>query len=335
VWVVRRADLDLSELMRALGGLLLAAGATVLLLRKSGHGGWSDFARVIVVLVPAAVLYGLALEPPPQERARPWQSVLAVTSILLVPVVLFECLHWIGASTRHLLYDAAVFALTGALAAHAARRARVAYAGLLAALALLIAWLLVWGKIVDHPSANTFRWLLVAAAAVLLLAAARMARAGVPAGGDVAIAGGLAAVAAGVLGVIIGAFVALARLITTGLTGSVVTSSGGSITRSHVGEPLVSGAPISLHTSGAQHLGWDVYLLLASLALVWIGSRLRVRGLGYVGGAGLIAFVISVGVQITRLEAGRSASHALAGWPLALLIIGVLALVLSAAGAER
>jgi hypothetical protein len=60
-----------------------------------------------------------------------------------------------------------------------------------------------------------------------------------------------------------------------------------------------------------------------------------VRGLGYVGGAGAIAFVISAGAQITRLEAGRNATHAVAGWPLALLIAGVLALAMSRLRAER
>jgi hypothetical protein len=85
-----------------------------------------------------------------------------------------------------------VFALTGLLAASAARRARVTYSGLLAALALLVAWLLVWSKILNHPSANTFRWLLVASAVLLLLVAARLMRASAIAASEVATAGGIA-----------------------------------------------------------------------------------------------------------------------------------------------
>jgi hypothetical protein len=80
-----------------------------------------------------------------------------------------------------------------------------------------------------------------------------------------------------------------------------------------------------LHTSGLQHFGWDLYLLVVSLALVWVGSRARVRGLGYVGGVGLLAFVLSIGAELTRLESGRAPTGSI-GWPLTLLIIGVAGL---------
>lgn len=84
--------------------------------------------------------------------------------------------------------------------------------------------------------------------------------------------------------------------------------------------------PLPLHTSGLQHFGWDLYLLVVSLALVWVGSRARVRGMGYVGGIGLLAFLLSVGAQITRIESGRAPTAAIVGWPLALLVIGVAGL---------
>ena len=195
---------ELADLLRSVGGLLFAVGAVVLLVRKSGDHEWSIFARLLVVLVPAVVLYVLALGGPgrPQgESARPWQSVLMVAAILLGPLALYEFLNWVGASTHHLLYNAGVFALTGLLAGYAARRARVRYAALLAGLALLVSWLLVWGQILDHPSADTYRWLLVAGATLLLGASARLARANAIGAGEVATAGGVAAVAAGVLGV--------------------------------------------------------------------------------------------------------------------------------------
>jgi hypothetical protein len=69
-----------------------------------------------------------------------------------------------------------------------------------------------------------------------------------------------------------------------------------------------------------------VYLPILSLGLVWVGSRVHARGLGYVGGFGLLAFLISAGAQITRLESGRAPSTGVVGWPLALLIIGVVGL---------
>ena len=377
---MRLSRRDLTDLSRSVGGLLFAAGAVLVLVRKSGHHEWGGFVRVLVVLVPAVLLYVLALggadRPRGEDRsadahtdtdaaARPWQSVLMVAAILLVPVVLFELLRWVGASTRHSLYGAAVFALTALLAGYAVRRARVSYAALLAGLALLVAWQEVWQEILGHPSAGTSRWLLVAAAVLLFAGAGVLARARAIGASELATAGGIAAVAAGVLGVIVGAFVGIFRSIAT-LGGAGGASSSGrrifsgarvdsgplgvshrsvaqitSLPRgahlvdrlprgrlaqppSHLANPFVAG------TSGLQHFGWDLYLLVVSLALVWVGARVRARGLGYVGGVGLLAFLISVGVQITRLESGREPTASIVGWPLALLIVGIAGLALPA-----
>jgi hypothetical protein len=364
---------DRTNLIRSVSGLLFAVGALVLLERKSGHHHWGDFARLLVVLVPAAVLYLLALgmlDSSRSEEAEPWQSVLAVVAILLGPVALFQLLEWIGASTHHVLYDAGVFALTALLAGYAAKRAHAPYAALLAALSLLVTWLLLWSKILSHPSADTYRWLLVAAAALLLLGSARLMRIGAIGAGEVATAGGLTAVAAGVFGVIVGYFLsAFGPLINLSEGSNSVTSSrvfssssenasvnlASGPAHGHLGRiphltsgrlpkrthlPTVSGLPHRvvahqfhagalpnlLHNSGVQHFGWDLYLLVVSLMLVWIGSRARVRGLGYVGGVGLLAFIVSVGSQITRIEAGRAPTSAIVGWPLTLIVLGVLGL---------
>jgi hypothetical protein len=405
------------DLLRSVGGVLFAVGAVLVLTRESGHHGWGDFARLLVVLVPAVVLYLLALNgtesaggtggagaggtegvndsggareaggvrgAEADDHARPWQSVLMVVAILLVPVVLLEFLAWVGASTGHVLYGAGVFAVTALFAGYGARRARVSYAALLAGLSLLLTWLLVWEKILGHPSANTYRWLLVAAAVLLFVFAARLARAGAIGAGELATAGGIAAVMAGVLGVIIGSFVGafsgLTRAFSKAGETSSFSSGSGSIGRSgsiiglgagkasvirrtsgsrissgrrfphilsirgvssrhHVplypriprNPPILRGHhlssnPFAIHTNGLQHFGWDLYLLVVSLALVWVGSRVRARGLGYVGGVGLLAFLISVGEQVTRLEFGHTPTTSIVGWPLALLIIGLAGL---------
>jgi hypothetical protein len=411
------------DLLRSAGGVLFAVGAVLVLARKSGHHGWGDFARLLVVLVPAVVLYVLALggaesaggsesvggpEGVRDEHAHPWQSVLMVVAILLGPVVLLEFLAWVGANTGHVLYGAGVFAVTALLAGYGARRARVSYAALLAGLSLLLTWLLLWEKILGHPSANTYRWLLVAAAVLLFVFAARLARASAIGAGELATAGGIAAVMAGVLGVIIGSFVGafsgLAGAFSKASETSSISSGSGSIggsgsiiglgagkasvisrasgtirgsvasrgsvigrasgnirgsirgvsSRPHISRiphvphvsvnphvprtsPILrnpqilrshhlSSNPFAIHTNGLQHFGWDLYLLVVSLALVWVGSRARVRGLGYVGGVGLLAFLISVGEQVTRLESGRAPTSHIVGWPLALLIIGLAGL---------
>lgn len=331
---------DVRDLLRSLGGLLFAAGAVVLFARKSEHQGWSDFELLLLVLVPALVLYVLALglfAPERGEEARPWQSVLMVVAIGLGPVVLFEFLSWIGASTPNLLYDAGVFALSSLLAAYAARRARVSYAALLAGLSLLVAWLFLWGKILDHPSTDTFRWFLLIAAALLFAVAVRLARTGSIGAGEVATAGGIAAVSAGVLGVIIGSFVGVFRSLvpfdessSTSESSSAAISSGPHALSTPPFPRMFHTSPSPIaHVSGLQHFGWDLYLLIASLALVWIGSRVRVRGLGYVGGAGLLAFILSVALQVTRLESGRAPTASLLGWPLALLVAGLAGLLAS------
>ena len=79
-----------------------------------------------------------------------------------------------------------------------------------------------------------------------------------------------------------------------------------------------------LHLSGSQTLGWDVYLLILALALIWLGARTRTRGLGYVGGFGVAMFLVSVAAQLTRLESGRGPSSTLAGWPLVLVGLGLV-----------
>jgi hypothetical protein len=405
---------DIPDILRTVGGLLFAAGAVLLLVRKSSHHELGAFAQLLVVLIPAVTLYLLALgvleDTPstPNEKAQPWQSVLMVAAILLGPVVLLELLHWLGASTHHVLYVAGVFAITGLLAGYAARRARVSYAALLAGLSLIVTWLLVWEKILGHPSANTYRWLLVVAAVLLLAVAARLARASAIGASEVATAGGIAAVAAGVLGVVIGSFVGafsgLSRVLSSNTETSSFSSGSGSVggsgsiiglgagkasvitrasgtfrgsvasrasiigrasgnvrgsirgvsSRHHVSRiphiphvPVnphiprnslilrnprilhshhISSNPFAIHTNGLQHFGWDLYLLVVSLVLVWIGSRVRARGLGYVGGVGLLAFLISVGAQITRLEFGHTPTTSIVGWPLALLIVGLAGL---------
>lgn len=359
-----------TDLSRSIGGLLFATGAVVLFARKSGHHGWSDFALMLAVLIPAVILYVLALgvlDRPEDDRPRPWRTVLMVEAILLWPIALLAFLQWVGAHTNHPLYLAGVFAVTCLLAAYATRHARIRYAALLAGLSSLIAWGYVWEKILHHPSANTARWLLVAAGALLLTVAARLARARAIGANEIATAGGLAAVAAGVFGVIVGGVVALFRpLLTITESSSVVTTTPrrlsarsisleGNVPRavrtyaaSHHGLPphplalhrAFPATPIPhrrggsavpslvhvAHTSGLQHFGWDLYLLVVSVALVFVAARWHIRGLGYVGGIGLLAFIVSVAAQITRLEVGRAPTASVVGWPLALILIGAAGL---------
>jgi hypothetical protein len=319
---MRSSRRDLTDLSRSVGGVLLVVAAFVVLARKPGEGQLSDLARVLITGAPAIVLYMLAVGAVERDRindGEPWRAILLVASILLGTVALFELLRWIGADTTNALWSAGVFAVSGLLAGYGAQRATVPYGALLAGLAALSAWLLTCAKILSDPSAGTIRWLLVAGGGLLFVAASVIARRDALGAPEVAIAGGVAAVAAGVLGVFVGYFVGIFR----GFVGSALSHSG----PSHRAFEL----PGIAHASGLQSFGWDMYLLLVSLGLVWVGSRVRARGLGYVGAAGLLGFVISVGAQITRIESGHAPSSSLAGWPLALVGIGAVALIAPAA----
>jgi len=317
---MRSSRRDLTDLSRSVGGVLLAVGAVVVLARKSGEDRWGDFARVLITGAPAIVLYMLAVGAVERDRindGESWRAILLVASILLGTVAQFELLRWIGADTTNALWSAGVFAVSGLLAGYGAQRATVPYGALLAGLAALSAWLLTCAKILGDPSTDTIRWLLVAGGGLLFVAASAIARRDALGAREVAIAGGIAAVAAGVLGVFVGYFVSIFR----GFVSSVRALPHSGSSHSAFEFPGIA------HASGLQSFGWDLYLLLVSLGLVWIGSRVRARGLGYVGTAGLFGFVISVSTQITRLESGHAPSSSLAGWPLALVGIGAVALI--------
>jgi hypothetical protein len=297
--------------LRSIGGLLFASGALVLFIRKTSH--WGDFALLLVLAIPAVLLYALGSRGPDsgadedgEDIASPWQSVLLVYAIFLTPLALFQFLQWIGGTTGDSLNQAWIFALTGGLAVLVSRRVGVWYGGFLAALSFLIAWLSLWDKILDHPSATTTRWLLIIFALLALAGAAYIGRTNVRRASEVVTIAGLAAVVAGIFG----------------LAGTLATVAA---TRLSFG-----GAP-QISLSARQHTEWDIYLLVVSLLLIWYASRRGVRGPAYVGGLGLIAFIFSAGAQIVRLLDGESVGSVWA-WPIILLVLGA---VLLAAGFLR
>jgi hypothetical protein len=345
---------DRQAVLRSVGGLLLAVGCVVILSRRSGAHHWTKFELMALIAVPTMLLYGLAVAGAPRAGAggpEAWRSILLVTAVLLAPVSLFLFLNWAGASTKHLLYDAGVLVLTAALATVGAMRAQAPYVVLLAGLALLLAWMLVWAKIVHDPSAETVRWLLLAGGALLLLASSVIGGLATRAvgAGELAIAGAVGALAAGLVGIFVGGFGILGSILGGPLT--TVTSSGSSSSESSVtvestgtatspgqGAPVVTEHVIhrpqethvfASHLSGGQTPGWDIYLLVLSLGLVLAGSRTKARGLGYVGAIGLLFFIESVGTQISRQLSGHGPSSSLAGWPLVLVILGVAGLAAS------
>jgi hypothetical protein len=69
-----------------------------------------------------------------------------------------------------------------------------------------------------------------------------------------------------------------------------------------------------------------VFLLVLALALVWYGVRAAWRGPVYVGAIALLAFTLSVGIEVAGIFDGDAPSGDLFGWPLLLLVVGGAAL---------
>ena len=296
------------ELLLSLGGLLFAAGALTLFIRKTSREDWSDFPLLLVLLIPCVLLYALGLglvrlgedRPPARGDARPWQSVVLVVAILLAPLALFQFLETIDGSTDDSLNQAWIFLLTAALAAVAAVRIGAVFPTLLAALFGLLAWLALWDEILE-PSEETVRYLLVVVALILAAVAVvlQVRRRGFAP--DVMTGAGIAAVSAGILGI-----GATASQFAFGLAGGFApTPEAGEIQQEEI---------------------WNVYLLLISLALVLYGNRVHARGPVYVGAFGLFGFIVGVGAEVSAFASGEAPDGSLVGWPLLLLLLGAAGL---------
>lgn len=296
------------DLLRSVGGLLFACGVVAWEIREAGS--WGLGGRMVVVMVPAVVLYLLALDVGgrrrhgPRDDPEPWQTVLAVVAVFLNSIWLTLFCRWIGLHGSPVLIGG--LGLSSLSAWYVALRANVRYAALLGALDVVIAWLALWNKILGYQSGNANRWLLLVIGAILLLGAAGVARLGRRESSELVTAAGVA----GVLAAAAGVFIDL-----VGFSLNRVVHAAG-LARS-VGS-----------FNARQHFVWDLLLLLIAVGLITYGARVRVRGPGYVGAVGLLVFLFSIGAQISTRLSGSTPSDSVVGWPLALLLIGAGALVL-------
>ena len=96
------------DVLRILGGLLFTAGALALFVRKANHSQWGDFGRLLVLLVPCAVLFLLGLRAA-AERPATAQSVLLVLAVILVPLTLFQFLALVNGNANDSLNAAWIF----------------------------------------------------------------------------------------------------------------------------------------------------------------------------------------------------------------------------------
>jgi hypothetical protein len=281
---------DRNDWLRIVGGVMFATGVLVLLIRKSGP--WSNWVVFFALLIPALALIGGAfLERGPAVREG-WKAAFLVFGTLLLLVALFQLVQAAHGHLRgwNLVWT---FAVTGAVALFTSFALHTPFQTLLGAIFGIVAWLAFWGKVLSHPSPSTFQWLLVVLAVVYFVVAIVLARAGRAQYLDLITAASLAAVLAAAF-----TFAGLAPRF-----GGVSAVSA-----------IPSGVP-------KPSQGWNIFLLVVSLASIGFGSRGPTRGPSYIGALGLTAFIGLVGVDaVHRISGGKAAG--VAGWPLILLILG-------------
>jgi hypothetical protein len=287
---------DRRDWLRLLGGILLAAGAVVLSIRKETD--WSDWALLLVLLVPCAVLYGLAFAGRRWPSLQGWQSAFFAFAVLLLPIVFLQFIEAIDGDTSSRLNIAWIFGVSAAVAALTALRTDAWWQMLIAGIYAGAAWLALWAEVLDDPSGDTLRWLLILFAAILLVAALVLARDSRRVGSDLITVAGIAAVLAGGISL-------------AGLAGASADLSG----------LLTDDTP-----NPSQ--GWNVFLLVVSLLLIAYGARSFTRGPGYVGAFGLLVFIGVVGADIVSRLKGEEGGGVV-GWPLILLLLGAAALIAS------
>jgi hypothetical protein len=166
------------------------------------------------------------------------------------------------------------------------------YTALLGGLSLLIAWLAVWDKILDNPSTKTNRWLLLAFAALLIVAAIALRQAWAAQSVELTTVVGVAIVLVGVLTVAI-------------VAGRVI---------GRVGARIGGNAGPSVF--------WDLVLLFFALALIAVAARVGGRGPGYTGALCLLIFITIIGADVNAIVDGKSPSSDISGWAIALLVVG-------------
>src|SRR5688500_379852 len=88
---------DRLDWLRLLGGILVAAGAVVLSIRKDGD--WSNWALLVVILIPCVLLYVLGFAGRRYPALQGWQSAFFAFAVLLLPVVFLQFIEAIDGDT--------------------------------------------------------------------------------------------------------------------------------------------------------------------------------------------------------------------------------------------
>lgn len=278
----------------ATGVVVLTTLAVLLELRMR----WSPAGHLAMSGGLAAVFWALVIGTPPAEgRARPWLAALCLSAVGLLAVAGGHFVDVLGGDgfygvggedqARDTLLGAL---LVGATAAWCARRRAAASCALLTGLAGVVA-VVELAEWVAEPSMETFRWLLLGTAVVLLLATLATRDRRPQHAAQYANAGGIAVAAIGV------------RALTIAVLGGLGAAFG---------ESAGEAAGIGLGT------GWELVLLAAGFGLLAYGAVDGQRGPVVVGLLDLALFVISA----------TEPRGSFTGWPIFLAAAGLVFLVI-------
>ena len=305
------------DALRLVGAVLFATGAFVLFFRKEAQEQWAAFPKLLVLAIPCVLLYGLGIgalrigRPDDDDRpadaprwVSPWRATALVIGLILLPFVLAQLVETLGGDSDNSWHTTWIFLAVAAAAGYAALVHGLRWGALFGGISLIIAWMAFWDAAAD-PSVTTIRWLLIVIGAFLVVAALRAGaeREHEHEAPELITAAGIAGIAAGLTGLLSG-------------LGSLI---GGAISSAFGGDGDLEGA--------SQGQEWNVFLLVVTLALLWYGARAAWRGPVYVGALGLLAFIVSVGSEITQVFDGDRPTGDLVGWPLLLLLLGGAALL--------
>ena len=310
---------DTRDALRKIGGLLIGLGAAMIYIRKGpfltvNPSQWAKFPMFLVLALPAIYLYGGILTRPRTGELRPWQVVHSVFGLLFVPLALLQFVDMIGGNPNASLNLFWVFLVTAGLAFYAGTVIGVRVQLLLGSLALIVAWTALWDELLSGGIGahwGVYRGLLGLLAIGLLAGGLYLWRNN-PGGDEVAAS---ATTPSGDLGL----WKASELLTGAGIAAVIGCALG--ITALGNLNPLGTGTP-PIETTNA----WDIMLLLISLGLVALGSQIGVRGPVYVGGIGLLLFLVIAGLD---LNSTPPHPFKLGVWPWVLLGLGVIAIGLS------
>jgi hypothetical protein len=278
-------------------GDLIAAGAVplalgVLLLNVRLDATWGTGAFLVLDALACALVLGMGLLAPLEgERPRSYQQVLLLAGQLLGFVTLVRLAQVLGAddplgSPGSRLW---IFLVVTAGAVWIARTRHSAICALVAALSGIAAVIAFVDWAFSPEGPGTLRWVLLALAIVLVLAA--LARRDAQRRESVYLidAAGVAMLALGLT------FLGAAVVAYTPLPGAAL---------GFIGVPV-----------GVPGGGWKLVLLAAGLGLVAYAGVDREPGPAYLGAAILLVFVALVGIP-------GAGGASLWFWPLALLLVG-------------